>query len=424
MCVGGALILSKYIINGGRALSGETRVHGAKNSVLPILAASVISGRESVITDCPDLSDVRESVKILRYLGCSVKHEGGVITVNSENLLTDEIPEHLMLKMRSSVIFLGALIARHRSGKITLPGGCEIGPRPIDLHLKAFREMGIKIEESGGIISCDAKNMHSANIHLDFPSVGATENIMLASAGVDGMTVISNAAKEPEIKDLQDYLIKTGVKIYGAGTDKIYIFGRGERKSCVHKIIPDRIEAATYICAALMTGGNVKIDNVKPNHMEAFWSAVSETGADITIDNNTVYVKGAKRLSAAKRIRTYPYPGFPTDMQSVFMSLMTTAKGTSVITENIFRDRFRHVDGLLRMGADIVTDGSVAIIRGVGHLNGAHTAANDLRGGAALTIAALAADGISEIDKICYIERGYEQFDLNLRSLGADIQRK
>lgn len=416
--------MDKYIVNGGRPLSGEIRIHGAKNSVLPILAASVITGKESVITDCPDLSDVRESVEILRHLGCNVSTEPGVITVDSEPLCNNEIPEYLMLKMRSSVIFLGALISRCRGGKITLPGGCEIGPRPIDLHLFAFREMGIKIEEAGGIISCDAKALHPASIHLEFPSVGATENIMLAATGADGLTVISNAAKEPEIKDLEDYLKKAGVRIYGAGTDRIYIYGQKRFENAVHRVIPDRIEAATYICGALMTGGRVTIKNTNPEHMEAFCSALSECGAELTKGKDEINVRPSGRLSAIKRIRTYPYPGFPTDMQSVFMSLMTTANGTSMIVENVFRDRFRQVDPLVRMGADIVTDGNVAIIRGVPNLSGAHIAAADLRGGAALTVAALCAQGTSEIEKICYIERGYEAFDLNLRALGADIRKE
>lgn len=418
------LNLDKYIVNGGKPLSGEVTVHGAKNSVLPILAASVITGRESVITDCPDLSDVMESAEILKHLGCRVKRGHGVITVNSETLNKNEIPEYLMLKMRSSVIFLGALISRCKGGKITLPGGCEIGPRPIDLHLFALREMGIKIEESGGIITCDAANIHPAAIHLEFPSVGATENIMLAATGADGLTVISNAAKEPEIKDLEDYLKKAGVRIFGAGTDKIYIYGQKKYDNCQHRVIPDRIEAATYICGALMTGGDVTIKNTNPMHMEALYSALSECGADIRLRGNEAHILPAARLSAVKRIRTYPYPGFPTDMQSVFMSLMTTADGTSMIVENVFKDRFRQVDPLVRMGADIVTDGNVAIIRGVNSLAGAHVSASDLRGGAALTIAALAAKGTSEIDKICYIERGYEAFDLNLRALGADIRKE
>ncbi len=416
--------MSKYIIKGGNALNGKIKIHGAKNSVLPILAASVISGNESIIEDCPYISDCDESIKILEYLGCKVKRENGVLTINSKDLSSDTIPEHLMLKMRSSVIFLGALVSRCRSGKITLPGGCEIGPRPIDLHLKALREMGIKIEETGGIISCDAENIHGANIHLDFPSVGATENIMLAATGAEGNTVISNAAKEPEIVDLQDYLIKIGVKISGAGTDKIYIEGRPIYTGCTHKVIPDRIEAATYASAALITGGNVVLENIRRDHMEAFISALSDAGADFEIKKNTMSIKGHGRLSAVKRIRTSPYPGFPTDMQSVFMSLMTKSIGTSIIAENIFRDRFRHVDGLLRMGADIVTDGNVAVIKGVNRLTGAHVKAYDLRGGAALTIAALGAYGMSEIENICYIQRGYEKFDENLSILGADIRRK
>lgn len=416
-------MLNTYHIRGGNALRGTMRLHGAKNAVLPILAASVLSGKESIFLDCPALSDVRESLEILRFLGCFVRDEGNVVTVNSEALTTDGIPERLMMKMRSSVIFLGALIARCRSGRVSLPGGCEIGCRPIDLHLKAFREMGIRITESGGIIDCDAGNLHSANIHLDFPSVGATENVMLAATGASGQTVISNAAKEPEIVDLQRYLNAAGYHVSGAGTDKIFISG-GKGENAEHRIMPDRIEAATYLCAVLLTGGELTLTNVCPQHMDAFFAALKEGGADLTVTGNTVSVRAGKRFGAVKRVRTYPYPGFPTDMQSVLMSLLSTASGTSVVTETIFPDRFRHVDGLTRMGADIVTDGNVAIIHGVRHLTGAHVTATDLRGGAALTIAALAAEGDSRIDRICYIERGYEAFPENLSALGADIRRK
>lgn len=416
--------MNKYIINGRQALSGEIRVHGAKNSVLPILAASVISKKESVIADCPDLSDVRETLAILRHLGCRVKAENGTVSVDSSQIVTNEIPEELMLKMRSSVIFLGALVSRCRCAKASLPGGCEIGPRPIDLHIRALKEMGVEIEERGDKIYCNAEKLHAASVHLEFPSVGATENIMLAATGADGLTVISNAAKEPEIKDLENYLKGIGVDICGAGTDKIFIHGGKSYENTFHKVIPDRIEAATYICAAIMTGGKVVVENIEPLHMEAFFSALSECGAGVRIDKNKAEIDARRRLNAAKRIRTYPYPGFPTDMQSVFMSLMTTAKGTAVITENIFNDRFRHVDSLVRMGADIVTDGNVAVVKGVKSLTGAHITARDLRGGAALTVAALAAEGRSELDNICYIERGYEKLDENLRKLGADIQRK
>ncbi|MBQ2942760.1 MAG: UDP-N-acetylglucosamine 1-carboxyvinyltransferase [Clostridia bacterium] len=415
--------MSKYIINGKKPLRGSIKIHGAKNAVLPVLAASVVSGRESLIHNCPELSDVTESLEILRVLGCRVKMDSGTVTVDSGNLITNEVPGELMLKMRSSVIFLGALIARCKSGRVTLPGGCEIGPRPIDLHLKALRDMGIEIEDSGGIISCDARNMKSAHVHLEFPSVGATENVMLAATGARGITKITNAAKEPEIVDLQKYLNAAGFRVSGAGTDTVYIEGATAGKSAEHTIIPDRIEAATYASAILMTGGKAELCDVCPEHMQAFLSALKDCGAGIEIKNRNVLVEYKSRLKSVKHIRTQPYPGFPTDMQSVFMSLMTLSDGTSVITENIFKDRFRHVDGLVRMGADIVTDGNVAIIRGKKELFGASVSAGDLRGGAALTIAALAAEGKSTVDNLCYIDRGYERFEENLGLLGADIQR-
>ncbi len=415
--------MSKYIIKGGRALDGRVRIHGAKNAVLPILAASVVSGRESIIHDCPAISDVEESLEILRFLGCRAELENGTAVINTEKLITDEVPEHLMLKMRSSVIFLGALISRCKSGRVSLPGGCEIGPRPIDLHLKAFREMGIKISEVGGVINCNAENMKSATLYLDFPSVGATENIMLAATGARGVTVINNAAKEPEIVDLQNYLVKAGFNVEGAGSDKIYIEGKKTSANVEHRVIPDRIEAATYACAALMTKGRAFLENVEAGHMEAFISMLKDCGAGVTVNKDSLRIEYKGRLKAVKRLRTQAYPGFPTDMQSVFMSLMAVSDGTSVMTENIFRDRFKHVDGLNRMGADIVTDGNVAIIRGTDELYGAHVVTSDLRGAAALTIAALSAKGESIVDKLCYIDRGYENFDINLKNLGADIQR-
>lgn len=416
--------MSKYIINGKKRLEGKVRIHGAKNAVLPILAAASVSGKESVIHDCPDLSDVAESLEILKFLGCNIKREGSSLIINSEGLSKNEVPEHLMLKMRSSVIFLGALIARCKSAVISLPGGCEIGPRPIDLHLKALREMGVKIEDSGGVISCDGENIKSAEIHLDFPSVGATENIMLAALSAKGTTVISNAAKEPEIADLENYLNESGFKVWGAGTDKIYIEGGTKGQNSEHIVIPDRIEAATYISAILLTEGKGELENIRKDHMEAFLSVLKESGAQFEIKDNSIFVEYKKRLKAVRHVRTHPYPGFPTDMQSVFMSLMTKAEGTGIIAENIFHDRFRHVDGLRRMGADIITDGNVAIVRGVKKLTGANVKAGDLRGGAALTIAALSAEGESSVDNLKYIDRGYEKFEENLMSLGADIQRK
>ncbi|MDP4133896.1 MAG: UDP-N-acetylglucosamine 1-carboxyvinyltransferase [Bacillota bacterium] len=416
--------MEKFIVEGKRPLTGSVKIHGAKNAVLPILAATVISGRQSVIYDCPDLSDVSESLKILEFLGCSTKREGSVVTVKSESIITDIIPEQLMLKMRSSIIFLGALAARLKSATITLPGGCEIGPRPIDLHLKAFRQMGMIIDESCGEIYCDAKNLHSADIHLDFPSVGATENVMLAACGAQGITTISNAAKEPEIEDLQKFLNSMGARVTGAGTNTIYIEGAKVYNDVTHTVIPDRIETATYIAAVLITGGDALLTNVEPAHIQALLSVLNETGAELILKGDTLRVASPNRLLAVKRVRTYPYPGFPTDMQSIFMSLMTTAQGTCVIAENIFHDRFRQVDGLLRMGADIVVDGQLAVVKGTPTLYGAHVSAADLRGGAALTVAALGAQGTSEIENVCYIDRGYERFEDNLRLLGADIQRR
>ena len=416
--------MSRLVIEGGRPLHGKICVQGAKNAVLPILAATVIADGECVIKNCPRLRDVDKTDLVLERLGCSVKREGGTVIVNPDGFCTCEICEDLMREMRSSIIFLGAIITKCGRAMVSMPGGCPIGLRPIDLHLKALRELGVEIEESHGYINCTAKELEGTDIHLDFPSVGATENIMLAAVCAKGTTVIYNAAREPEIVDLAKFLNKCGAKVSGAGTSCIHIEGVDKLHGTEYTIMPDRIVAATYLAAAAVTGGDVFLTDVQPGDMGAMLHVLSDMGADLTIGVKTIYLKSTGSLKRIHMLRTMPYPGFPTDIQSPFMALSTLAEGTSVFVENIFENRFQHVDELVRMGADIRVEGRSAIVRGVKKLYGANVVARELRGGAALVIASLAADGISEIKGIEYIDRGYENIEKYLRDLGAKISRE
>lgn len=416
--------MDKLVIEGGKTLEGEARVHGAKNAVLPILAATVLNSGENIIHGCPDLKDVRSSINILRHLGCSVHRDGDTLTVNSAGAANCEIQEELMHEMRSSVIFLGAILARFGRAVTSLPGGCELGPRPIDLHLKAFRQMGIAIEEEHGYIKCHCDKITPAAIHLDFPSVGATENIMLAASLTEGTTVITNAAKEPEIVDLQDYLNCMGARVNGAGTSVIQIDGVKRLGSAEHTVIPDRIVAATYLSCGAAAGGTIELTNVIPAHMEAVLSVAEQYGAKLYVSQNRIVQVAPERLSPVKMIRTQPHPGFPTDAQSPLMAALTLARGTSIFVENIFESRYKHVYELCRMGADITVDGRLAVVRGVGALSGANVCAMDLRGGAALVVAGLAAQGRTTISDVYHIDRGYENLEETLLGIGATIKRE
>lgn len=416
--------MAKFLIDGGYPLEGEIRVHGAKNAVLPILAATVLNGGKNVIHDCPNLKDVQASITILEYLGCKIHREGATLYVDSSGAVNEEIPEQLMREMRSSVIFLGAIISRFGRAVTSMPGGCELGPRPIDLHLKAFRQLGIDITEEHGYITCQTDNLRAANIHLDFPSVGATENIMLAAAKAKGTTVVTNAAKEPEIVDLQNYLNGMGAKIIGAGTSVIQIEGVSKFHDVEHTVIPDRIVAITYLACSAITGGMIQLTNVESSHIEAVLSIMKECGSKIYISDNTLVHVPPKKIMPVNCIRTQPYPGFPTDAQSPLMAVLTLADGTSIFVENIFESRFKHVAELARMGADITVDGRMAVIRGVQRLSGAKVNAMDLRGGAALVVAGLAAEGRTEVDDAFHIDRGYERLEESLSKLGARIKRE
>ncbi len=415
--------MSKLIIKGGRKLTGTLDIQGAKNAVLPILAASILTKGKSVIHNCPELNDVGVTVEILKFLGADVNREGTSLIIDASGELGYDIPEDLMRKLRSSIVFMGAILGRSKRAKISSPGGCELGPRPIDLHIAALSELGVSIKETDGFLECDGTDICPKEIALTFPSVGATENIMLATCIGDGLTTIKNAAKEPEIVDLANFLNKMGAKICGAGTDTIYIEAVEKLLGTEYTIMSDRIVAVTYLCAAAVTGGEIEIKNVTPDDFGVCLEYLARSGAKIGVGENNVILKAPKRLKAIEYIETKPYPLFPTDAQSLFLSMLCTADGKSMIRENIFKSRFGVCDELKKMGADITVGAQTALIKGKRTLRGAKVTAPDLRGGAGLIIASLAANGITEIDKPCYIDRGYENIEENLASLGAQIIR-
>lgn len=416
--------MSRLIVHGKKRMDGEIDVQGSKNAVLPILAASIINGGKNVIYNCPDLTDVTITLKVLESLGCHTQRHGKTLIVDSSDLNSDVIDESLMRQMRSSIIFLGAIIARCKKARVSMPGGCEIGNRPIDLHLKALKCLGVDISEAHGYINCEASKLEGANIHLDFPSVGATENVMLAACVANGTTVITNVAREPEIVDLEMFLNRMGANISGAGSDVIRIEGKNKFYGIEHTIIPDRIVAGTYLCAAAITRGNVILRDACAGHMQAILNPLKESGCKIYAERKRIILNSPKNLRALSKIITMPYPGFPTDIQSPFMALCTISNGTSMFVENIFENRFRHVEELVRMGADIKVDGRVAVVRGVPELSGAKVVAKELRGGAALVLAGLAADGETEIEGTRYIDRGYENIEKSLSGCGAYIKRR
>lgn len=408
-------------IRGGNTLEGACFVQGSKNATLPIIAASIISPARSELMNVPQLRDVDAALRILRHLGCTAEQRQNEVFIDSTYLSGSSIPHSLMEEMRSSVIFMGALLARCGEARLSLPGGCQLGKRPIDLHLSALRKMGAQIEEDGPEIYCRAERLRGAEIELPFPSVGATENIMLAACSARGRTVIRGAAREPEISALQDYLAAMGAKISGAGSDTVTIEGFAASGRAACRIIPDRIVASTIACAAAAVGGNVEMRGVAPEHFSTVLYFLNQAGCDIISNNRAVRVKSTGRLKAPGEISTQPYPGFPTDAQPVLMAALLRAEGKTVITENIFENRYRQVPELRRLGADIITQGRRAEIWGVDCLHGTALNATDLRGGAAMIVAGLSADGETVIFDDGHITRGYERFDVRLRALGADI---
>ena len=411
----------RYIIEGGRRLEGTVSASGSKNASLPIIAATILSGKSTKLYNVPNIHDTQITLKILKLLGCKVKKERGKIEINTKQMNKTQIPENLMKQMRSSVIMAGAIIGRFKEATFSYPGGCEIGARPIDLHLAAFKKLGINIEEKGGFIHCKCDKILSADIDLDFPSVGATENIILATVLSEGTTIITNAAMEPEIEDLANFLNRMGAKIEGAGTNVIKITGVSKLKEVSYKIMPDRIETGTYLCMAAATGGKIKVINTEPEHITPIIHKLQESGCRIEIKGKTIELESSKKLKAVD-IKTMPYPGFPTDMQSVFGSMLSIAKGTSVIIENIFENRYKYTSELKKMGAKIQIEGKMAVIKGVRKLNPSKVEANDLRGGAALVLAALTTKGKTYISNIEYIQRGYENLPEKLEKLGAKIK--
>mgnify|MGYP000920177248 CR=1 FL=1 len=416
--------MAKLLIEGHHPLEGEILVHGAKNSTLPILAASMLCNTKTVLHNCPVLSDVETCAKILRYLGCTVTRNGGDLTIDPSGICHSDIPDHLMREMRSSIVFLGAIAARTGRAKLSFPGGCELGPRPIDLHLAALRKMGLEIVEDHGCLECSVRDgLKGANIGFSFPSVGATENVIIAASCAKGETVITNAAREPEICDLADFLNSCGAKISGAGGSTIVIEGVKSLSGCEHRVIPDRIAAATYLVAAAITGSTLVISSVIPRHLDPLVPVFEESGCMLAFSGGKLKISAPERLNPVKRVRTMPYPGFPTDAQAPVMAMTSIADGTSVFVENIFESRYKHVGELLRLGANIKVEGRVAVVEGVRRLSGAPVEAPDLRGGAALVMAGLAADGMTQVSGLKHIDRGYEAIENSLAAVGAVIRR-
>ncbi len=418
------MLEARLIIEGGKRIEGEIQVHGAKNSSLPVLAAAFLCDGTSVIHNCPALSDSYAATRILGSLGCKCKREGGSVIVDSSNADGCTVSDCLMREMRSSIVFLGAILGRTGRCRLSFPGGCELGPRPIDLHLSALKKLGVKIVEDHGVLDCTAGQRPSrCDITLSLPSVGATENIMLYSSLGVGETVIYNAAREPEISDLAGFLNSCGACVQGAGSSTIVINGVSELHGCEYSVMPDRIVAATYMGAAAATGGELILSGVNPADMYSCMSVFSEMGCGVYPYTDKIFINAKKPLKAVRTVRTMPYPGFPTDCQPIVMAALCRASGTSMIVENIFENRFMAVDELMRMGADIKAEGRVAVIEGVKSLSGAQVRAADLRAGAALVIAALGAEGTTSVSNIHFIDRGYESIETALKSVGADIKR-
>lgn len=424
--INGGEALEKFVIKGGTPLSGKIRVQGAKNAALPIMAASLLAEGVHQIKYVPNLLDIEVMIKILEAIGAKVEFSNNIINVDTSNITSTKIPEILMSQMRSSIFLMGPLLARFGEVTISKPGGCAIGERKIDLHLKGLAELGATIEEVDGFYKCRTTGLIGTDIFLDYPSVGATENIMMAAVRAKGETRIENAAKEPEIVDLQNYLNKMGAKINGAGTNLITIKGVERLNTSSYKIIPDRIVVGTLMAAVAIAGGRVEIENVIPEHVAIITDYLQRIGIEISIDNDTIIVQRDKDMGIRpiNRIITSPYPGFPTDMQAQFMSLLVIADGVSIIEERVFDSRYKHVLELRKLGANIRIDEDVFILNGVEKLIAAEVEATDLRAGAALILAGLAAQGTTIVNNISHIDRGYENIEALLQSMGANITRE
>jgi UDP-N-acetylglucosamine 1-carboxyvinyltransferase len=415
--------MSTYQIEGGRPLEGRLTVQGAKNSVLPILAATLLAPGQSVIHNCPDLSDVSAALDILALLGCRVDRSGDAVTVDASVLGRADIPERLMREMRSSMLFLGALLARLGTAELSYPGGCELGPRPVDLHLAALRTLGAEIrEEQGRLICRGGSSMEGRALYLSIPSVGATENAMLAACGCPGQTTIVGAAREPEIAELQRFLRAMGAAVTGAGQSVIRIQGGRSLHPAEYRVEADRIAAATYLCAAGAAGGQVELIGVQPEPLAAVLTCLEAAGSRVRVSTEALSITCAEPLRGIAPVRTAPYPGFPTDAQALLMAALAGGEGTTIFVENIFDSRYHHVDELRRMGADIQVAERVAVVTGAGRLHGATVHGTDLRGSAALVVAGLGAEGITTVSGLRHIRRGYDGLDRSLRQLGARIR--
>jgi len=417
-------MVESFVVQGGKRIEGRIRVDSAKNAVLPLMAACVLTHQPVILTDVPDITDAAHMAEILQLLGCSVARQGREMHICCGDIHNWEMPDRLSKQIRSSIFLLGPILSRFRKATVTFPGGCEIGLRPIDLHLAGLRSLGVEIREEGGLIHCDGAHMHAGEVHFDYPSVGATENVMMAAVCLRGTTVIHNAAREPEIRDVQDFINALGGRIQGAGGHTIVIEGVEELGGAVWEPMPDRIVAGTLLCAAAITAGEIELQRAPVEDMIAITAKLREMGCDIREEKGFIALRAPERLMAFSQLQTQPHPGFPTDMQVQMLALLSVAEGTGVIVENVFENRFTHAGDLGRMGARILCSGRTAVVRGVKELYGARVTARDLRGGAALVLAGLRAQGTTQVDRAELIDRGYDHLEKQLRSLGADVTRR
>ncbi len=415
--------MDSLIVTGGQRLEGRVRTGGAKNAALPILASTLLGGGECTISNLPQVRDVATMMTLLSLLGVSVKQEEGLVVIDATHVQSLEAPYDLVKTMRASILVLGPLLARFGEAVVSLPGGCAIGPRPVDFHLDGLRKLGATVSVDFGYIRAHAPKLEGQRIDFEVPTVTGTENLLMAACLAKGTTVINNAAMEPEIVDLADFLIKRGARISGAGSGRLVIEGVSALRGADHEVIPDRIEAGTYVIAGAMTGGRVEVDQCVPEHLEVVTSKLKQCGANLSEGTRSITIEAGSRLQA-QDVQTFPYPGFPTDLQAQMMALMCLAEGTSVITELVFAGRFLHVPELQRMGAVIAVDGHRAVVKGLGRLTGAPVMASDLRASAALLLAGLAAEGETRISRIYHLERGYERIEDKLQGLGASVRRE
>ncbi|MDD2321447.1 MAG: UDP-N-acetylglucosamine 1-carboxyvinyltransferase [Geobacteraceae bacterium] len=414
--------MDKLIIKGGKKLAGDVTVSGSKNAALPIFISTILAPGMNEIQNVPFLRDINTTIKVLESLGAEIQGNGNIVRIDTSRLSGHEATYDLVKTMRASVLVLGPLLARFGKARVSLPGGCAIGARPINLHLKGLEALGADITLEHGYVEARARRLKGARINFDISTVGGTEQLLMAAVTAKGETVLENAAREPEIVDLADILTKMGARIEGAGTDTIRINGVSELQAVTHSVMPDRIEAGTFMTAAAITGGDIRIHNMRLDHLDALVFKLQDAGVEITHKDDVVRVKGPKRIKSIN-IKTRPYPGFPTDMQAQIMALMTIAEGASVISENIFENRFMHVSELLRFGADIIVEGNTATVKGVKKLSGAPVMATDLRASASLILAGLASDNTTEVSRIYHLDRGYEAIEKKLAGLGAEIKR-